>query len=95
MATQLFLIPKLISYRRYKVRFLGWSNGFDEWVGPNSIKKLGYHTIIPSDKFNSIGNEKSWALLNINNSWKMTIIRGIVPPHLKRLQMIPLKENPL
>jgi hypothetical protein len=76
----LWFTTSYITYRRYKVQFLGWSNGFNESVGSSCIRKLGYHTIIPNNKFDSIGKERFWALLNINNEWKMTIIRGIIPP---------------
>ena len=69
-------------YRRYHVKFLGWSDYFNEWVTSFNIRKLGYHTIIPSNKFDGIKKEKVWSLLKINNEWRMVIIKGIVPPSI-------------
>ena len=67
-------------YRRYHVKFLGWSDYFNEWVTSFNIRKLGYHTIIPSNKFDGIKKEKIWSLIKINNEWKMVVIRGIMSP---------------
>ena len=78
--TERFFYTNPISYRRYQVRFLGWSNSFDEWVTSYNIKKLGYYTIRPDNKYNGIKKERFWALLNIENDWRMVIIRGIMPP---------------
>lgn len=75
-----FFLKPIISYRRYLVEFLGWSKGFNEWVPSNYIRKLGYHTILPYDKLNSIRGERSWAIMKIENEWRMVIIRGILAP---------------
>jgi len=67
-------------YRRYRVKFLGWGDYFNEWVTSFNIRKLGYHTIMPSNKFDGIKKEKIWTLLKTENEWKMVVIRGIIPP---------------
>jgi len=69
-------------YRRYHVKFLGWSDYFNEWVTSINVRKLGYHTIIPSNKFDGIKNEKIWTLLKIEQEWRMVIIRGIIQPSI-------------
>ncbi len=78
--TDSFFIKPVISYRRYLVEFLGWNKSFNEWVTSTYIRKLGYHSILPYDKINSIGSERSWAIMKIEDEWRMVIIRGIIPP---------------
>ena len=79
-ATSRFFFPLIITYRRYQVRFLGWSDSFDEWVSSYNVKKLGYHTITPNNKYDSIKSERFWALLFMGHEWRMVIVRGIIPP---------------
>ena len=54
--------------RRYKVKFLGWSHNYDEWVLPCKVKPLGTNTLNPLNKIeklneNSEKNIKIWLLV--------------------------------
>lgn len=62
--------------RLYFVQFLGWSDGFNEWVAPEKITFFGSKTIHPLniDKYLT-GTHKRWALYKDCDEWRMNIIR--------------------
>jgi len=76
--------------RRYKVKFLGWSKNYDEWVLPCKVKPLGTNTLDPLNKIktlnkNSKNDVKIWLLVKIDDGWQMlsvkkTLKRPRVPP---------------
>ncbi len=65
--------------RQYKVRFLGWSKVYDEWVPPRKIARLTSHTLNPRDKFGSLtSGHKFWVLyLNRERGWGMGSIEVV------------------
>ena len=76
--------------RRYKVKFLGWSHNYDEWVLPCKVKPLGTNTLNPLDKIEVLNkncgkNIKIWLLVKRDKDWEMlsvkkTFKRPRVPP---------------
>jgi hypothetical protein len=62
--------------RQYKVRFLGWSKVYDEWVPPRKIERLAARTLNPRGKFGSLARgHKSWALyLDKMRGWRVDSI---------------------
>merc|ERR1711871_570226 len=76
--------------RRYKVKFLGWSHNYDEWVLPCKVKPLGTNTLNPLNKIEKLNENcgkdvKIWLLVKRHTDWEMlsvkkTFKRPRVPP---------------
>tara|TARA_B100001063_G_C16777156_1_gene566521 strand:+ start:2999 stop:4066 length:1068 start_codon:yes stop_codon:yes gene_type:complete len=91
-----------ICRRRYKVKFLGWSRNYDEWVLPCNVKPLGTNTLNPLNKIktlnkNSKKNVKIWLLVKTDEGWQMLSVKKT----LKRPRVSPpappiiYDENPI
>ena len=65
----------------YTVRFLGWSNTFDEVLPPEKIRELSTYTIHPQKKFECISRDCSnnmyWTLIKQPNAkqWNMEKVK--------------------
>jgi len=56
----------------FEVRFHGWSIGFNEWISPDKIAKVGSKSINPRNLFQSLPEENnSWALCRHGDVWEM------------------------
>lgn len=68
----------------YTVRFLGWSNTFDEILPPEKIRELCSHTVHPKKKVECISRDCSgnmhWSLIKQPNEveWKMEKVKNRV-----------------
>tara|TARA_Y100000992_G_C21270485_1_gene496508 strand:+ start:197 stop:952 length:756 start_codon:yes stop_codon:yes gene_type:complete len=57
---------------KYSVRFLGWSDSFNEDVTPDKIARFGTKCMNPRCKFDSLkGDHKRWVLFNDLGTWKL------------------------
>ena len=57
---------------KYKVQFLGWSDGFNEKVTPDKIARFGSKCMNARCKFDSLkGEHKRWVLFNDLGTWKL------------------------
>jgi len=58
--------------KEYLIRFMGWSDKFNEWVTPDKLTIFGSKTIHPIDKYSSLkGNHARWCLFKDKNQWRV------------------------
>lgn len=77
----------------YSVRFEGWNDNYNEELENSHIRKLGYYTINPNKKLESLQKNKDvafWCLIKSENNW---IIERVIKKIEKKDYFLLLTSN--